>query len=215
MSQHEISEIFERFEARNPDPQSELTSHNDFTFTVAVLLSAQTTDKSVNKTTAELFKIADTPEKMLHLGIDRLKNYIKTLGLFNNKAKNIIAMSHILASKYNSKIPTDRDELEKLPGIGRKSANVIVNKLFKKDFIGVDTHVLRVSNRLGLSPSRTPIDVENDLIETVPRRFHKNASDWLVLHGRYTCKAKNPDCEDCFLNDLCYNSSVFEIQKAK
>ncbi|MDR0942620.1 MAG: endonuclease III [Holosporales bacterium] len=201
--QSRAEKIFQRFEARNSNPRSELTSYNNFTFAVAVLLSAQTTDKAVNKVTAELFKIADTPEKMLDLGIDRLKDYIKTLGLFNNKAKSIIAMSRILISEYNSEIPTSRNELEKLPGIGRKSANVITNRLFGKDFIAVDTHVLRLASRLDFSESQNPVDVENDLIKVVPKRFHKNASDWLVLHGRYICKAKNPNCKECFLNDLC------------
>lgn len=203
LSSSEIAEIFERFELENPNPTSELMAPNDFTFAVAVLLSAQTTDKAVNKVTPELFKVADTPKKMLDLGIAKLKEYIKSIGLYNNKAKNIMSLSQMLVEQYDSKLPNTRDELEKLPGIGRKSANVISNRLFKEPNIAVDTHVLRLSNRIGLSQAKNPLDVEKDLIKVIPQRFHKNASDWLVLHGRYICTAKNPKCEDCFLFDLC------------
>ena len=203
LTKSEIEEIFERFKSENPNPTSELVSPNNFTFAVAVLLSAQTTDKAVNKVTPMLFKVADTPQKMLALGIDKLKEYIKSIGLYNNKAKNIMLLSQKLIDSYNSELPRSRDELEKLPGIGRKSANVIANQLFGTDNIAVDTHVLRVSNRLGLSKSKNPRDVEKDLINIVPKQFHKNASDWIVLHGRYICTAKKPKCNDCFLFDLC------------
>ena len=203
LTKSEIEEIFERFKSENPNPTSELVSPNNFTFAVAVLLSAQTTDKAVNKVTPMLFKVADTPQKMLDLGIDKLKEYIKSIGLYNNKAKNIMLLSQKLIDSYNSELPRSRDELEKLPGIGRKSANVIANQLFGTDNIAVDTHVLRVSNRLGLSKSKNPINVEKDLINIVPKQFHKNASDWIVLHGRYICTAKKPKCNDCFLFDLC------------
>lgn len=203
LTKSEIEEIFERFKSENPNPTSELVSPNNFTFAVAVLLSAQTTDKAVNKVTPMLFKVADTPQKMLDLGIDKLKEYIKSIGLYNNKAKNIMLLSQKLIDSYNSELPRSRDELEKLPGIGRKSANVIANQLFGTDNIAVDTHVLRVSNRLGLSKSKNPIDVEKDLINIVPKQFHKNASDWIVLHGRYICTAKKPKCNECFLFDLC------------
>ena len=203
LTKSEIEEIFERFKSENPNPTSELVSPNNFTFAVAVLLSAQTTDKAVNKVTPMLFKVADTPQKMLDLGIDKLKEYIKSIGLYNNKAKNIMLLSQKLIDSYNSELPRSRNELEKLPGIGRKSANVIANQLFGTDNIAVDTHVLRVSNRLGLSKSKNPIDVEKDLINIVPKQFHKNASDWIVLHGRYICTAKKPKCNDCFLFDLC------------
>lgn len=199
----DIEEIFERFEQENPKPTSELIAPNDFTFAVAVLLSAQTTDKAVNKVTADLFEIADTPEKMVALGIDKLKDCIRSLGFYNNKAQNVIAMSQKIIDEYNSKLPTGRDELEKLPGIGRKSANVIANKLFGANTIAVDTHVLRVSKRLGFTNENDPIKVENDLLQKTPKRFHKNASDWIVLHGRYICTAKKPKCEECFLYDLC------------
>lgn len=199
----DIEEIFERFEQENPNPTSELIAPNDFTFAVAVLLSAQTTDKAVNKVTADLFEIADTPEKMVALGIDKVKDCIRSLGFYNNKAQNVLAMSQKIIDEYNSKLPTSRDELEKLPGIGRKSANVIANKLFGANTIAVDTHVLRVSKRLGFTNENDPIKVENDLIQKTPKRFHKNASDWIVLHGRYICTAKKPKCEECFLYDLC------------
>ncbi len=199
----EIEEIFERLKRENQNPTSELIAPNDFTFAVAVLLSAQTTDKMVNKVTEALFAIADTPEKMLILGIDTLKEYIHSLGFFNNKAKNVIALSEVLIEKYNSQIPATRDELEKLPGIGRKSANVIANRLFGADTIAVDTHVLRVSRRIGLSNTHDPVSVEKDLLNVIPQKFHKNTSDWLVLHGRYVCTSKKPKCADCCLFDLC------------
>lgn len=203
LNKSEIEEIFERFESENPNPISELIAPNNFAFCIAVLLSAQTTDKAVNKATIELFKIADTPKKMLDLGIDKLKKYIKSIGLYNNKAKNVMLLSQKLIESYNSELPQTRDELEKLPGIGRKSANVISNRLFGTDDIAVDTHVLRVSNRIGLSKSKTPLDVERDLIKVIPQKFHRNASDWIVLHGRYICTAKKPKCNECFLFDLC------------
>lgn len=203
INEADIEEIFERFEQENPNPTSELIAPNDFTFAVAVLLSAQTTDKAVNKVTANLFECADTPEKMVALGIDKLKDCIRSLGFYNNKAQNVIAMSQKIIDEYDSKLPTSRDELEKLPGIGRKSANVIANKLFGANTIAVDTHVLRVSKRLGLTNENDPIKVENDLLQKTPKRFHKNASDWIVLHGRYICTAKKPKCEECFLYDLC------------
>ncbi|MDR0630432.1 MAG: endonuclease III [Holosporales bacterium] len=198
-----IYEIFNRLRSCNPNPTSELVAKNEYTFCVAVLLSAQTTDKAVNSATKSLFEIADTPTKMLALGVEKLSKYIKTLGLYNNKARNIVLLSEILVNKYHSHIPENRGELEKLPGIGRKSANVILNRLFKMEFIAVDTHVLRVSKRLALTKSHTPLAVENDLMQAIPKEFHKNASDWLVLHGRYICTAKTPNCLNCLLEDLC------------
>ncbi|MDR0695526.1 MAG: endonuclease III [Holosporales bacterium] len=207
-SKQDIIEIFERLEAANPNPKSELSHTNEFTFAVAVILSAQTTDKAVNKVTQKLFEIADTPEKILAFGLEMLKAHLKSLGLSNSKAKNIIAMSQFLVSSYNSKLPQNRDELEELPGIGRKSANVIANRLFGEACIAVDTHVLRVAVRLGLSePTKNPLAVEIALSHVVPIRFHKRASDWLVLHGRYVCVAINPRCTACLLGDLCkFNS---------
>ncbi len=203
LTKPEIEEIFERLKQENPTPASELVAHNNFTFAVAVLLSAQTTDKMVNKVTKTLFEIADTPEKMLTLGVDKLKEYIHPLGFFNNKAKNVIALSEVLIAQYSSRLPTTRDELEKLPGIGRKSANVIANRLFGASTIAVDTHVLRVSKRIGLSKATEPIGVERDLLANVPEKYHKNTSDWLVLHGRYICTAKKPKCSECCLLYLC------------
>lgn len=203
LNKTEVNEVFERLQSENPNPMSELLAPNEFTFAIAVLLSAQTTDKSVNKATKPLFQIATTPQEILALGIDKLKEYIKSIGLYNNKAKNIMALSQMLVDSYNSELPKTQSELEKLPGIGRKSANVISNRLFGMDSIAVDTHVLRVSNRIGLSKSKTPIGVERDLINVIPQEFHKNASDWLVLHGRYVCTAKKPKCEGCILFDLC------------
>ena len=208
LSKSDIEEIFERLKQENPNPTSELAAHNDFTFAVAVLLSAQTTDKMVNKVTKELFAVADTPEKMLRLGIDKLKEYIHPLGFFNSKAKNVIALSRVLLEKYNSQIPTTRDELAQLPGIGRKSANVIANRLFGANTIAVDTHVLRVSKRLGLSDSTKPVGVERDLLMNVSLKYHKNTSDWLVLHGRYICTAKKPMCSECCLFDLCEKANT-------
>lgn len=198
-----VFEIFERLEAENPNPQSDLKAENDYTFCIAVLLSAQTTDKMVNKVTQRLFKAADTPEKMIALGEEKVREFIRPLGFFSTKAQNVIAFSTMLIEKYSSKIPDSREELEKFPGIGRKSANVILNHIFKKDYIAVDTHVLRVSKRLCLSENTTPLEVENDLLNIVPKRFHQHASDWLVLHGRYVCTARMPKCAKCCLLDIC------------
>ncbi|MDR3224597.1 MAG: endonuclease III [Holosporales bacterium] len=199
-----VKKIFEQFATQNPNPQSELQSVNDFTFVIAVLLSAQTTDKAVNKATEKLFKIANTPKEIIKLGIDKLKDYIRSIGLCNNKSKNIIALSEILISQCDSKIPNDRNELKKLPGIGRKSANVISNKLFGTAYIAVDTHVLRLSKRLNFSISSNPKIVEEDLLQVIPTEYHKNASDWLILHGRYTCTARNPSCFTCNIRELCH-----------
>lgn len=198
-----VENIFIILEKQNPNPSTELEFINEFTFCVAVILSAQATDKAVNKCTSDLFKIADTPEKMLNLGEEKLKEHIKTIGLFNNKAKNIIKLSHVLVFEYGSKIPASRNELEKLPGIGRKSANVIMNTLFKMPYIAVDTHVLRLSNRLGFSNSKNPLQVEAELELLVPKKFHINASNWLVLHGRYVCLAKKPKCTECKIAEFC------------
>jgi endonuclease-3 len=203
MNKNRVQKIFQRLEAHNPNPQSELDFQNGYTFCVAVLLSAQTTDKAVNAATKALFGAANTPEKMLALGLAKLTNYIKTLGLYNNKARNIMALSEILVTRYGSQIPRNRGDLEALPGIGRKSANVVLNRLFGLDYIAVDTHVLRVSKRLSMTKASTPLAVEKDLLSVIPKKFHKNASDWLVLHGRYICTAKSPKCSNCLIVDLC------------
>lgn len=202
------SKIFARLSEKTKTPFTELAYINEFTFCVAVILSAQSTDKAVNKATSELFQVIKTPKDMLALGEERLKKYIKSIGLYNNKAKNILLLSKILIQNFNSTIPKDRDTLEKLPGIGRKSANVIVNNLFGKPYIAVDTHVLRVSNRLGLSDKTTPLGVENDLMTIVPVKYHKDVSNLLVLHGRYICTAKKPKCAECIINDLCKSQCI-------
>ncbi|MDR1488850.1 MAG: endonuclease III [Holosporales bacterium] len=203
LNKDQIFEIFIRFRKANPNPKSELIAFNSYTFAIAVLLSAQATDKIVNKITEKLFKLADSPEKMINLGIDELIKYIKPVGFFNNKSKNIMNLSRILIDQYDSNLPKDLKLLEKLPGIGRKSANVILNELFGGNQIAVDTHVMRTSNRIGLSGEKSPISIEQDLANKIPKNFHKNASNWLVLHGRYICKAKKPSCKMCIISDIC------------
>jgi endonuclease-3 len=201
--QHRIKEIFNRLNATLADPQIELNFINDYTLLVAIILSAQTTDKQVNKITPTLFQKADRAQKMLSLGLEELINHIKYLGLYQNKAKNIIAMSQILCTQYQEKVPDNFEELIKLPGVGRKSANVFLNTVHNLPVIGVDTHVFRVSNRLGLVNSKNLLTVEKTLYQVIPKKWHKNAHHQLVLHGRYTCKAKKPQCGDCILSDLC------------
>lgn len=202
----EILEIMEIFNRRDPDPRCELDYVNAYTLLVAVILSAQSTDKGVNKATKELFKIADTPQKILNLGIDKLKEYIKTIGLYNNKAKNIMAMSKELVEKYNGEVPAEREALESLAGVGRKTANVVLNVWFNKPTIAVDTHVFRISHRLDLSKGKNPLEVEKDLNSVLPDNFKKNANHWLVLFGRYICKAQNPDCTNCPIVAYCHST---------
>ena len=197
------SEIMERLTSLFPSVSSELNSINNYTFLIAVLLSAQTKDKSVNTITEKLFKVASTPEQMLKLGLNNLKDYIKTIGLYNNKARNIIELSKILVEQYNSEVPLNRNSLELLPGIGRKSANVILNNICNAPYIAVDTHVARVSKRLGLTDNTNVNKIEEDLYKIIPSRYHTTASDLLVMHGRYTCTAKNPKCTKCILKDIC------------
>ena len=196
-------EIMRRLTSLFPSVSSELNSINPYTFLIAVLLSAQTKDKSVNIITEKLFKVANTPEQMVNLGIEKLKDYIKTIGLYNNKAKNIIDLSKILIEKYNSEVPLKREVLESLPGIGRKSANVILNNICNAPYIAVDTHVSRVSKRLGLTNNTNVIKIEEDLYKVIPNKYHTTASDLLVMHGRYTCTARNPKCNKCVLMDIC------------
>lgn len=202
----EILEIMEIFNQRNPNPRCELDFHNAYTLLVAVILSAQSTDKGVNKATKELFKIAETPQQILALGIDKLKEYIKTIGLYNNKAKNIMAMSKELVEKYNGEVPSDRAALESLAGVGRKTANVVLNVWFDKPTIAVDTHVFRISHRLDFSQGKNPLEVEKDLNSVLPDNFKKNANHWLVLFGRYVCKAQNPDCSNCPIAAYCHST---------
>ena len=198
-----VEQIFRRFAERNPHPDTELKYTNPYTLLVAVVLSAQATDKGVNKATEKLFKVADTPEKMVALGIDGIKRYINTIGLYNSKAKNVYELSKILIERYGGRVPADREALESLPGVGRKTANVVLNTAFGQDTIAVDTHVFRVAHRLGLSDGKTPRAVEEDLMRIIPPRYRRHAHHWLILHGRYICKARRPLCEKCFLADLC------------
>jgi len=203
MNPQKRAEIFARFARANPDPTTELKYRTPYELLVAVILSAQATDKSVNAATAELFKVADTPSAMLALGLDGLIPYIRTIGLFNTKAKNLIATSRLLVERYGGEVPATREALEQLPGVGRKTANVILNTAFGQDTIAVDTHIFRVANRTGLAPGKTPLEVENRLLKLVPEPYRKNAHHWLILHGRYVCRALKPDCPACLIRDLC------------
>ncbi len=203
MNKQKIHEIFLRFQKVNPHPTTELKYHNHFELLVAVILSAQATDTSVNKATKHLFKVANTPEKILNLGEAKLKEYVKTIGLFNTKAANIIKTCKILIEKYDSKVPDKREALEELPGVGRKTANVILNTCFGHSVIAVDTHIFRVANRIGLVKGKTPLEVEKQLAKVIPPEFIHNAHHWLILHGRYTCVARKPRCPDCLIRDLC------------
>jgi endonuclease III len=199
----EIEEAFRRFAAANPDPRTELASINPFTLLVAVVLSAQATDAGVNKATPALFALADTPEKMAALGEARVRDLIKTIGLYRTKAKNVIALSQQLVARHGGKVPHDRDALEALPGVGRKTANVVLNVAFGEPTIAVDTHIFRVGNRTGLAVGKTPLDVELKLMQVVPKKYLLHAHHWLILHGRYTCLARRPLCETCIIADLC------------
>jgi endonuclease-3 len=199
----EVHEIFRRFSVQRPEPKGELEHVNAFTLLVAVALSAQATDVGVNKATRALFKVADTPEKMLALGEARLGDYIKTIGLWRNKAKNVIALSAALIRDYGSEVPGDRDELVKLPGVGRKTANVVLNMAFGQPTMAVDTHILRIGNRIGLAPGKTPDQVEDILVRIIPPEYMRHAHHWLILHGRYVCKARRPECERCVIADIC------------
>lgn len=198
-----VAEIFRRFEEANPEPKGELEYTNPFTLLVAVALSAQATDVGVNKATHALFAIADTPEKMVALGEEQLRDYIKTIGLFRTKAKNVIALSQMLIERFNATVPQTRAELEQLPGVGRKTANVVLNIAFGEPTIAVDTHLFRVANRIPLAPGATPLAVELGLERIVPARYGRHAHHWLILHGRYVCKARKPECPRCLINDLC------------
>jgi endonuclease-3 len=199
----EVVEAFSRFRKANPEPKGELEHLNPYTLLVAVALSAQATDVGVNKATRHLFPVADTPEKMVALGEEKLRDYIKTIGLYRNKAKNVIALSEQLIALHNSQVPRTREALEALPGVGRKTANVVLNIAFGESTIAVDTHLFRVGNRTGLAPGKTPLEVELGLLKIVPAEFARHAHHWLILHGRYTCVARKPLCGKCIINDLC------------
>jgi endonuclease-3 len=199
----DVFEFYRRLAELNPEPEGELEWVNPYTLLVAVALSAQATDASVNLATRKLFALADTPEKMLELGEDRLRDCIKTIGLFNTKAKNVIAMARQLVEEHGGEVPKDRDALERLPGVGRKTANVVLNIAFGEPTMAVDTHVFRVSNRTGLAPGKTPLEVELKLLRVTPHLFRQHAHHWLILHGRYVCKARKPECWRCPVADLC------------
>jgi endonuclease-3 len=199
----EIEEIFQRFEAIDPHPKTELRYRDPFTLLVAVVLSAKATDSSVNQATPDLFQAADTPAKLVALGEAKLTEKIKTIGIFRNKARNLVALSRKLIDDYGGKVPHTREELETLPGVGRKTANVVLNVAFGQPTIAVDTHILRVANRTGLAPGKTPLDVELTLDRVVPERYKHNCHHWLILHGRYVCKARKPECWRCVINDIC------------
>ena len=199
----EINEIFRRFHAANPEPKGELHYVNPFTLLVAVVLSAQATDEGVNRATKPLFAIADTPQKMATLGEDTVREMIKTIGLFRNKAKNVIALSRQLIDHHGGEVPDDREALEALPGVGRKTANVVLNIAFGHPTIAVDTHLFRLGNRTGLAPGKTPLEVETKLLKVVPKPYGRHAHHWLILHGRYVCKARKPECWRCLIADIC------------
>ena len=198
-----INKIFKILKKENPSPTTELYYKDVFTLLVAVVLSAQSTDKGVNKVTEKLFKKADTPEKMYKLGISKIKNLIKNIGLFNSKAKNVFLLSKKLIEEFNSVVPDNRDELIKLPGVGRKTANVILNTYFNKPFIAVDTHLFRLGNRIGLAKGKNVLEVENNYLKIIPNWAMKDAHHWLILHGRYVCKARNPECNVCKIKEFC------------
>jgi endonuclease III len=203
LNKEKRTRIFTILREQNPSPTTELIYQTPFELLIAVILSAQATDVGVNKATEKLYAIANTPEAIFSLGLKQLKTYIKTIGLYNNKAKNIIETCRILIEKYDSKVPRDREALENLAGVGRKTANVILNTAFGEPTIAVDTHIFRVSNRTGIAPGRNVIEVEKKLLKFVPDEFKKNAHHWLILHGRYTCTARNPKCDTCLIFDEC------------
>ena len=199
----QIAEAFRRFQAANPEPKGELKHINPFTLLVAVVLSAQATDAGVNKATPALFALADTPEKMVVLGEERVRDLIKTIGLFRTKAKNVVELSRRLVAEHGGQVPRSREALVELPGVGRKTANVVLNMAFGEPTIAVDTHIFRVGNRTGLAPGKDPFEVEQKLEQAVPESYKLHAHHWLILHGRYTCVARKPLCEKCIISDLC------------
>lgn len=203
MKKADVSEFFRRLRERNRDPRSDLEYINTYTLLVAVVLSAQATDVGVNKATKALFPRADTPEKMLALGIDGLTEHIKTIGLYNSKAKHVMGLSRMLVEEHGGEVPGDRAALERLPGVGRKTANVVLNVAFGEPTCAVDTHIFRVANRTGMAPGKTPLEVERGLMRVIPDEYAIGAHHWLILHGRYICKARKPDCPGCPVADLC------------
>ena len=203
LSKEQVILLFERFKSENPAPKTELIATNNYTLLVSVVLSAQATDKSVNKATESLYQKVDTPQKMLELGEEGLIEYIKSIGLYRAKAKNVIALSKILIEKFNSEIPKTREDLMSLPGVGRKTANVVLNVVYGEKTMPVDTHLLRISPRIGLSFGTTPESIEKDLLKIIPDEYMQHAHHWLILHGRYVCTARNPKCSECLIKDIC------------
>jgi len=203
LPKEDVEAIFGAFAAANPEPKGELDYVNPFTLLVAVVLSAQATDAGVNKATPGLFAVADTPEKMIRLGVAGIEDRIKTIGLFRGKAKNVFALSQMLVDKHGGEVPQTREALEELPGVGRKTANVVLNIAFRQPTIAVDTHLFRVGNRTGLAPGKTPLEVELALLKVVPEHYLLHAHHWLILHGRYVCKARRPECWRCLIRDWC------------
>ena len=211
MNAKKIHEIFTRFRKANPHPTTELKFATHFELLISVILSAQATDVSVNRATEKLFPVANTPEKILKLGELRLMSYIKTIGLYKGKAKNILKTCQILIEKFHSKVPHTREELEELPGVGRKTANVILNTCFGEPVIAIDTHIFRVAQRIGLAKGKTPLEIEKKLMKVIPKLFLHDAHHWLILHGRYVCIARKPRCPDCLINDLCEYPNKTEL----
>lgn len=203
MDKQKIREIFLRFRAQNPHPTTELIYHSPFELLIAVILSAQATDISVNKATARLFPVANTPQAILDLGLEQLKEYIKSIGLYNSKAQNILKTCELLIKKHQGEVPNKRDDLESLPGVGRKTANVVLNTAFGEPTMAVDTHIFRVANRTGIAKGNTPLAVESGLIKNIPPEFLQDAHHWLILHGRYVCTARKPKCSACIIQDMC------------
>ncbi|MGC8121498.1 endonuclease III [Marinobacter sp. VGCF2001] len=203
MNKEKRTEIFSRLRAANPNPTTELNYSSPFELLIAVILSAQATDVGVNKATDKLFPVANTPESIAALGVEGLKEYIKTIGLFNSKAENVIKTCHILIERHGSEVPDRREALEALPGVGRKTANVVLNTAFRQPAMAVDTHIFRVSNRTGIAPGKNVVEVEQRLMRLVPKEFLMDAHHWLILHGRYTCTARKPKCGACMIEDLC------------
>ncbi|MCR5762238.1 MAG: endonuclease III [Treponema sp.] len=203
LKKDEIITIFERFKARNAEPASELKAPNPYCLLVSVVLSAQATDKSVNAATESLYKTVSTPEQMLALGKQGLIKYIRSIGLYNSKAEHIIQLSKILIEKYNGCIPSTREDLMSLPGVGRKTANVVLNVVYNQPTMPVDTHLMRICPKIGLAEGSTPLEIEQSLLERIPKEYMHHAHHWLILHGRYICTARNPKCSECFINDIC------------
>ena len=203
-----VEEVFTRFQKANPDPKAELVAPNDFCFLVSVVLSAQTTDKAVNKATEPLYKVASTPEQMLLLGEEKLADFIHSIGLYKSKARHVMGLCQMLIERFDSRLPSTREELESLPGVGRKTANVVLNAVFGQPEIPVDTHLLRICPKIGLAEGKTPLEVETSLKKRVPDRFLTRAHHWLILHGRYVCTARKPECASCLIADLCLKNEV-------